>query len=191
MALFAGRARVFNQMGDDKEEIQIALEVCPVNCIHWVRWAGENYLTKGQLASGFRTLSPHSAACHQVLSGISSLFSVGLCAYARLSAHTPSFICAHPQVTLPQLPLLEVALAEMPRIDAFMLMRSGGAGGNVFWVSEHEMSHTQAGYIPSTKTRNCMLPGSGGQGAHWAAMDRVRAGQQVLIRPAFILSSSF
>jgi hypothetical protein len=38
------------------------------------------------------------------------------------------------QVTLPQLSLLEVALAEMPRIDAFILQRSGGAGGNVFWV---------------------------------------------------------
>eukprot|EP00983_Pelagomonas_calceolata_P135429 1162152-Pelagomonas_calceolata.AAC.4 len=38
-------------------------------------------------------------------------------------------------VTLPQLSLLEVALAQMPRIDAFILQRSGGAGGNVFWTS--------------------------------------------------------
>eukprot|EP00200_Dunaliella_tertiolecta_P008265 CAMPEP_0202371258 /NCGR_PEP_ID=MMETSP1127-20130417/2690_1 /ASSEMBLY_ACC=CAM_ASM_000462 /TAXON_ID=3047 /ORGANISM="Dunaliella tertiolecta, Strain CCMP1320" /LENGTH=355 /DNA_ID=CAMNT_0048967441 /DNA_START=1391 /DNA_END=2459 /DNA_ORIENTATION=- len=66
-----GRARVFNQNGDDVEDIQIATEVCPVTCIHWV--------------------------------------------------------------TLPQLSLLEVALAQMPRIDAFILQRSGGAGGNVFW----------------------------------------------------------
>ena len=31
-----GRARVFEQWGDDDETIQIAIETCPVDCIHYV-----------------------------------------------------------------------------------------------------------------------------------------------------------
>ena len=31
-----GRARVFNQWGDDEETIQVAIETCPVDCIHYV-----------------------------------------------------------------------------------------------------------------------------------------------------------
>jgi ferredoxin len=31
-----GRARVFRQWGDDDETIQVAIETCPVNCIHYV-----------------------------------------------------------------------------------------------------------------------------------------------------------
>lgn len=31
-----GRARVFQQWGDDDETIQVAIETCPVNCIHYV-----------------------------------------------------------------------------------------------------------------------------------------------------------
>jgi ferredoxin len=31
-----GRARVFEQWGDDQETIQIAIETCPVDCIHYV-----------------------------------------------------------------------------------------------------------------------------------------------------------
>lgn len=31
-----GRARVFDQWGDDDETIQIAIETCPVDCIHYV-----------------------------------------------------------------------------------------------------------------------------------------------------------
>jgi ferredoxin len=31
-----GRARVYNQWGDDDETIQVAIETCPVNCIHYV-----------------------------------------------------------------------------------------------------------------------------------------------------------
>lgn len=31
-----GRARVFNQDGDNEELIQEAIDTCPVNCIHWV-----------------------------------------------------------------------------------------------------------------------------------------------------------
>lgn len=31
-----GRARVFQQWGDDEETIEIAIDTCPVNCIHYV-----------------------------------------------------------------------------------------------------------------------------------------------------------
>jgi ferredoxin len=31
-----GRARVFSQWGDDEETIQIAIETCPVDCIHYI-----------------------------------------------------------------------------------------------------------------------------------------------------------
>ncbi|MEM6611042.1 MAG: ferredoxin [Cyanobacteria bacterium P01_C01_bin.72] len=31
-----GRARVFNQDGDDEELIEEAIDTCPVNCIHWL-----------------------------------------------------------------------------------------------------------------------------------------------------------
>lgn len=31
-----GRARVFEQWGDDQETIEIAIETCPVDCIHYV-----------------------------------------------------------------------------------------------------------------------------------------------------------
>lgn len=33
-----GRARVFQQWGDDDETIQIAIETCPVDCIHYVAY---------------------------------------------------------------------------------------------------------------------------------------------------------
>lgn len=31
-----GRARVFNQNGDEQELIEEARDTCPVNCIHWL-----------------------------------------------------------------------------------------------------------------------------------------------------------
>ena len=31
-----GRARVFEQWGDDENTVQIAMETCPVDCIHYV-----------------------------------------------------------------------------------------------------------------------------------------------------------
>mmetsp|Transcript_2537 Transcript_2537/g.4596 ORF Transcript_2537/g.4596 Transcript_2537/m.4596 type:complete len:242 (+) Transcript_2537:107-832(+) len=33
-----GRARVFSQWGDDVESVKIAVETCPVDCIHYVEW---------------------------------------------------------------------------------------------------------------------------------------------------------
>jgi ferredoxin len=32
-----GRARVHTQWGDDEDNIQVAMDSCPVDCIHWVR----------------------------------------------------------------------------------------------------------------------------------------------------------
>ncbi len=31
-----GRARVYNQDGDEEDTIQEAIDTCPVDCIHWV-----------------------------------------------------------------------------------------------------------------------------------------------------------
>ena len=31
-----GRARVISQTSDELESVQIAIESCPVDCIHWV-----------------------------------------------------------------------------------------------------------------------------------------------------------
>ena len=33
-----GRARVFNQEGEDEETITEAISTCPVSCIHFVPW---------------------------------------------------------------------------------------------------------------------------------------------------------
>ena len=56
-----GRARVFQQWGDDEETIQIAIETCPVDCIHYVPYSelvslevdrrGQNINPKARLVS--------------------------------------------------------------------------------------------------------------------------------------------
>ncbi|EGB07554.1 hypothetical protein AURANDRAFT_16950, partial [Aureococcus anophagefferens] len=33
-----GRARTFNQEGDDDETVAEAISTCPVDCIHYVPW---------------------------------------------------------------------------------------------------------------------------------------------------------
>ena len=33
----AGRARCVRQWGDDEETMQVAIELCPVDCIYWVK----------------------------------------------------------------------------------------------------------------------------------------------------------
>lgn len=33
-----GRARVFDQLGDNEESIELAIDTCPVNCIYYVDW---------------------------------------------------------------------------------------------------------------------------------------------------------
>ena len=33
-----GRARVYNQDGDEEDTIQEAIDTCPVDCIHWVKF---------------------------------------------------------------------------------------------------------------------------------------------------------
>jgi len=56
-----GRARVFQQWGDDQETIEIAIDTCPVNCIHYVPYEelttlevdrrGQNINAKARLVS--------------------------------------------------------------------------------------------------------------------------------------------
>jgi ferredoxin len=56
-----GRARVFQQWGDDDETIQIAIETCPVDCIHYIPYdelvslevdrRGQNINAKARLVS--------------------------------------------------------------------------------------------------------------------------------------------
>jgi len=59
-----GRARVFEQWGDDDETIQIAIETCPVDCIHYIPYdelvslekdrRGQNINYKSALVGGDR-----------------------------------------------------------------------------------------------------------------------------------------
>jgi len=56
-----GRARVFQQWGDDDETVQVAIDTCPVNCIHYVPYdelksleierRGQNINNKARLVS--------------------------------------------------------------------------------------------------------------------------------------------
>ncbi|GKY97232.1 hypothetical protein MPSEU_000681600 [Mayamaea pseudoterrestris] len=56
-----GRARVFQQWGDDEETIQVAIETCPVDCIHYIPYdelveleierRGQNLNPKARLVS--------------------------------------------------------------------------------------------------------------------------------------------
>ncbi len=39
-----GRARVYNQDGDQEDTIQEAMDTCPVDCIHWVDYTELNQL---------------------------------------------------------------------------------------------------------------------------------------------------
>jgi ferredoxin len=39
-----GRSRVVRQDGDPEEVIQIAIETCPVDCIHWVNYSSLKHL---------------------------------------------------------------------------------------------------------------------------------------------------
>lgn len=83
-----GRARVFNQWGDDDETIQIAIETCPVDCIHYVPFEelvklevdrrGQNINFKARLVSqgeygglglSHRVGGPNSFTAPQKISG--------------------------------------------------------------------------------------------------------------------------
>jgi ferredoxin len=83
-----GRARVFNQWGDDDETIQIAIETCPVDCIHYVPYdelvnleverRGQNINFKARLVSqgeygglglSHRVGGPNSFTAPQKISG--------------------------------------------------------------------------------------------------------------------------
>jgi ferredoxin len=79
-----GRARVFNQWGDDEETIQVAIETCPVDCIHYIPYdelvrlevdrRGQNINFKaprGESASGMshRVGGPNAFTAPQRISG--------------------------------------------------------------------------------------------------------------------------
>ncbi len=51
-----GRARVFRQDGDSTEVIQEAVDTCPVNCIHWVKFEELDDLRKQLEANGVHPL---------------------------------------------------------------------------------------------------------------------------------------
>lgn len=77
-----GRARVISQTAAEVEDMQIAIECCPVDCIHWV--------------------------------------------------------------SLPQLSLLDTALASMNRIEVSVMQRFGRSGGNVFEAAFRAWERRQA-----------------------------------------------
>eukprot|EP00877_Chromochloris_zofingiensis_P011365 jgi/Chrzof1/6482/Cz18g12200.t1 len=52
-----------------------------------------------------------------------------------------------PQVTAPQLSLLEAALAGMDRVDAFIMMRAHRSPGNVFEEAERAWNKRQAAIL--------------------------------------------
>ncbi len=64
-------------------------------------------------------------------------------------------VCLSPyaQVSLPQLSLLEAALTVMPRVEVFVMQRSGKPPGNVFEVSVLTHTHvTVCAQVRSTST---------------------------------------
>ena len=79
-----GRARVFSQWGDDDETIEIAIETCPVDCIHYVPFdelvkleterRGQNINFKARLSNqgdsgGFGTIGAVAYTAPPVISG--------------------------------------------------------------------------------------------------------------------------
>ena len=77
------------------------------------------------------------------------------------------------QVTLSQLPLLEEALSKIPRIDAFIL-KSGGAGGNVFWVSFWGKRQSQSCFSFFLALLSVM-PFARCVGSNWELVQKVQA----------------
>ena len=73
-----GRARVFQQWGDDQETIEIAIDTCPVNCIHYIPYEeleslelerrGQN-INPMSLIAGDNGSGPRSFTGAQAISG--------------------------------------------------------------------------------------------------------------------------
>ena len=74
-----GRARVFQQWGDDDETIQIAIETCPVDCIHYIPYdelvrlekdrRGQNINNKARLVNQGEYMASGAFTAPQEISG--------------------------------------------------------------------------------------------------------------------------
>lgn len=51
-----GRSRAVRQNGDTPEIIQEAMDTCPVDCIHWVKFEDLEKLDKGLFRDSFQSL---------------------------------------------------------------------------------------------------------------------------------------
>ena len=69
-----GRARVFQQWGDDEETIQIAIETCPVDCIHYVPY---DELERLEIERRDQNINFKARLVSQAESGISLAHRVG------------------------------------------------------------------------------------------------------------------
>jgi ferredoxin len=69
-----GRARVFQQWGDDDETIQIAIETCPVDCIHYVPF---EELAKLEIERRDQNLNPKARLVSQGEMGSTQSHRVG------------------------------------------------------------------------------------------------------------------
>jgi ferredoxin len=52
-----GRARVFNQDGDQEELIEEAMDTCPVNCIHWLDYTELKQLERERSSQVIQSLA--------------------------------------------------------------------------------------------------------------------------------------
>jgi ferredoxin len=69
-----GRARVFQQWGDDDETIQVAIETCPVDCIHYVPF---DELVRLELERRGQNINPKARLVSQGEYGGASSHQVG------------------------------------------------------------------------------------------------------------------
>lgn len=69
-----GRARVFQQWGDDDETIKVAIETCPVDCIHYVPY---DELVKLEVERRDQNINFKARLVSQGESGISLAHRVG------------------------------------------------------------------------------------------------------------------
>jgi ferredoxin len=69
-----GRARVFQQWGDDEETIQIAIETCPVDCIHYVPY---DELARLEVERRDQNINPKARLVSQAENGNSLSHRVG------------------------------------------------------------------------------------------------------------------
>jgi ferredoxin len=170
-ASYYGRARVVP--GADvaalADEVDIAMETCPVDCIHRVRHSLCGALTPLVLGAALcRSLSCRSM--HLVFLAPKASCTRSVNARAR----TPTAcIHTHVQVTSPQLALLEAALSGMQRVDAFLMLRQQRATGNVFDEAERAWQKRQAVLAALRRQHEASVQSQGWAGI-WSAHVEMR-----------------